>query len=538
MVSVVWGFALDFWSRHRVVLLLALGFLLLLVVLSNGLPAGTVVWDFVMLCTLPLWFVVLYLITGFSHGDQAELETRASGYPRRLFTLPVRTTALVGWPLAIGAVSGAFFCLVLGGLVLHFPWQVQVPLAVFLTALLCWLQALAWCPFPLPYLRVIVAGPVLGGMVSGAILGFALHVSPEILLVVYAGLIPVGYVVAVAGVARARRGDTPVWNWPLLQGRESDRVLRAAEIIPFSSKAEAQFWAVTGHSGIQGPLLVISFLILPSLMLFHLVEDPNAAALVLLGLGLYPVVLVTGGGAAMGNCHPSLRSLSTMPAFIAARPVTSAEILAVQIRVAAHGIVFLWAMIFLFQLAIVPFSRAGGVLIGWMHNLIAAEGVKGWALLLLFVVGPPLLTWKWGLDQLWIGLTGRRALMAILPMSLVWGGLALFLAGRWVFLLPAAHDAFLAILPWVVGFLLLLKLGGGVLVARLLLHRGLVAAGTLTRFAVVWILAAAGLFGLTYWLMPPEVCSPLVVGGAAVLLGLPLVRLGLAPLALDWNRHR
>jgi hypothetical protein len=30
----------------------------------------------------------------------------------------------------------------------------------------------------------------------------------------------------------------------------------------------------------------------------------------------------------------------------------------------------------------------------------------------------------------------------------------------------------------------------------------------------------------------------LLVGTAAVVLLLPLVRLGLAPLALDWNRHR
>jgi len=45
-------------------------------------------------------------------------------------------------------------------------------------------------------------------------------------------------------------------------------------------------------------------------------------------------------------------------------------------------------------------------------------------------------------------------------------------------------------------------------------------------------------FGLACWLTPPELASPLVVGGAAGLLVLPLVRLGLAPLALDWNRHR
>jgi hypothetical protein len=115
---------------------------------------------------------------------------------------------------------------------------------------------------------------------------------------------------------------------------------------------------------------------------------------------------------------------------------------------------------------------------------------------------------------------------------------ALGLTGAWVYLHPEMQATLLTVVPWVVGLMLLLKLGAGVLVARALVRRRLVAPRTLMRFAGAWVGGAALLFGLGYWLMPADVFSPAVGAGTAVLLGLPLVRLGLAPLALDWNRHR
>ena len=101
-----------------------------------------------------------------------------------------------------------------------------------------------------------------------------------------------------------------------------------------------------------------------------------------------------------------------------------------------------------------------------------------------------------------------------------------------------AQTALVEVVPWLIGVGLALKLGAGVLVTRALLRRRLLAPRTVARLAAAWVAAAAALVGLSFWLMPAEVYSPAVVAGAAVLLVLPLVRLGLAPLALDANRHR
>src|SRR5207249_2487655 len=103
---------------------------------------------------------------------------------------------------------------------------------------------------------------------------------------------------------------------------------------------------------------------------------------------------------------------------------------------------------------------------------------------------------------------------------------------------PTWHQRLLAAMPWVIALAAALKLVASALVTHLLVRRELVAPRALARIAAVWLVAAVVLVALAVWLVPPEICSPPIAGCAAILLGLPMVRLGLAPLALDWNRHR
>src|SRR5205823_14801920 len=137
-------------------------------------------------------------------------------YPSRSFTLPLRTVTLAGWPMALGATAGALLWLAVAGLALR-PGGLPVPLlwpAVFVAALLAWVQALMWFPFPLPFLRLMVALPILGGMIGGAVLANVSEVPAAVLLAVSAALLPAGYLVAVVGVERARRGADAVRTWP------------------------------------------------------------------------------------------------------------------------------------------------------------------------------------------------------------------------------------------------------------------------------------------------------------------------------------
>src|SRR5439155_1448241 len=106
-------------------------------------------------------FVVPYLIAIFAHGEQADMMARESGYPRRAFTLPVPTAALVGWPMALGIAAVAGFCLVMIGLVLRLAGlAVPVLWPAALAAALAWLE---WrgSLFLVPLLAVLVPMPML-----------------------------------------------------------------------------------------------------------------------------------------------------------------------------------------------------------------------------------------------------------------------------------------------------------------------------------------------------------------------------------------
>jgi hypothetical protein len=535
MRSVALSFAWEFCGRHRIAKVLVLAYLLLLVLLVNLLPTWVIGPATAAILSFPLWGVLPPLTALFAHGEQADILVRDSGYPRRLFTLPLRTAALAGWPLLLGGVTVAVYWLVLAGLVLRSS-GVPVPVfwpAVFLVALLAWAQALVWFPFPLPFLRLIVAGLVLGGMTTAALLGVNYNVSPALLLGVSAALIPPGFGVAVLGVARARRGDAPVWNWPTFRSGAGFAPARQ-----FGSASEAMFWMDWKRHGLGFPLMAGLFFVFPvSMWVLFGMDGEDVARSLLTSVGA--VVMMSGGaGLVLGNCHPESLKTSPVPAFVAARPVTSAEILAVKFRLAARVTLATWVGAALVLAAVLPLSPGGEVLAGWTRRLIQTQGAKGWALLVLIVLGAPALSWKQIVNQLWIGLTGRQWLPVSMTLAWLFGLTGLALLGSWLYVHPETHEALRNAMPWAAGLAVVLKLAAGALVARALLRRRLVAPRTVIRFAAGWFAGAAVVFGLAFWLMPTGVGSPFAAGCAAILLGLPMVRLGLAPLALEWNRHR
>src|SRR5262249_1995163 len=56
---------------------------------------------------LPLVAALLHQLVVFVYGIQANVSTKESNYPGRMFTLPVRTVMLVTWPMLYGAIAVA-----------------------------------------------------------------------------------------------------------------------------------------------------------------------------------------------------------------------------------------------------------------------------------------------------------------------------------------------------------------------------------------------------------------------------------------------
>src|SRR5712692_10551727 len=113
------------WREHRWTLLAIVGYLLVAVIVSAVVPAhvspGVAPVIFGPM-TVPMVGVLLCFLGAFSYGlDPQDVVARQSCFPPRLFTLPVRTRALAGWPMLYGAVAVASLWLITAGLILP-PW--------------------------------------------------------------------------------------------------------------------------------------------------------------------------------------------------------------------------------------------------------------------------------------------------------------------------------------------------------------------------------------------------------------------------------
>jgi hypothetical protein len=90
---------------------------------------------------------------------------------------------------------------------------------------------------------------------------------------------------------------------------------------------------------------------------------------------------------------------------------------------------------------------------------------------------------------------------------------------------------------WAAPAAVVLKLLLAGLALRALFRRRLVTARALGAWLTAWLVFAVALFGLLTWLVPPGLASLTGLALASVLL-VPLARPALAPLALEWDRHR
>src|SRR2546421_7618162 len=162
----------------------------------------------------PLTATYFYLLAAFSFGLAGDLGARPSIYPARMFALPLRTAALVGWPMLYGTAAVAILWLVTA-LSARWPWGIELPLiwpALLAAAFLAWTQALMWVPYGLPGLRAIVAVPWLAALDAVALLAIHYHVREPIMVAFLAPQLPLAYFTACSAVGRARRGEVPDWR--------------------------------------------------------------------------------------------------------------------------------------------------------------------------------------------------------------------------------------------------------------------------------------------------------------------------------------
>ncbi len=548
MRAAITALSWELVARYRWLYVVAASWLLL--VSALGLLLSTSGCDplvgvsLVMSLCAPLLFV----LGGLAHGWDTHLENAGSCFPSRLFTLPVPVGFLVGPPLLLGtAVVVASW--LLAALCMLRPFGMEdIPLwwpALCGAAVLAWIQAVTWFPFPLPWLRLVCLTVFLGGLFFGTLAlisaGRDFGGNEALLAGLFLTLLVLGYATAAVGVDRARRGMGT--HEPFQLGAvviHSDRQLPA----PFSSPLRAQMWLEWQVNGwvfffVVGLCVVVT---LPQMYFtdkalrgdFVSVLPPwvgrarEAVGTSWLAMGYMlvgPFLLALCGGSGMGKAALRYNDRACPP-FLGTRPISTPDMVRAKLIVSAVGVVCAWAIL---VIAAIAWAVSMGRVSEMADRLIDLTG-SAWAAIGALVGGQLLLmamAWLGVLSGLWLGALGRPMLtgaLAILGMFAL-AGLGVLLASwreSWWPVLDSAIVVCLVGKALVVGW-----------VSRQLRRERFVQLLTLTYAIAAWMVFAALVSGVAVWLTS---------GGARVagitLLLLPLARPLAAPLALARNRTR
>jgi polyhydroxybutyrate depolymerase len=496
----------------------------------NGIAAAVIV---------PLSTAFMYFLAVFSFGLGGEMAARQSPFPARMFTLPVTTRALAGWPMLFGTAAVASLWLITAPFV-RWSWGLDLPLiwpALLGAVFLAWTQVLTWTAYGLPGLRVVVAVLWLMVLDAAVILAVQLKVPEPRLVAMLAPQLPLAYLAACFVLARARRGDVPDWRGVFA------RVARIAHALPrgqarFSSPMRAQAWFEWRQHGWVLPAMV--GILLPfELALLYLASDepPVLVFCTLLGVLLTPPFLA-GFIAATAGERGRDGSDSSGVTLTATRPLTSAALVAAKLRIAAWSTLVTWLLVLVATPIALALSGTWPLVVERVSQGVEAVGKpRAIVIALLGLSGLLASTWKQHVQSLCIALTGRARIVrasVLLRLSL------LIVIGP---LLQWIHDdgdvqaALWQGWPWVLAVLACLKLSAALWVAARL-HRGrLLSDRSLVTGAASWLAVVLALYGVLVWL----VSTPFIPGylpALVAILAVPLARLSAAPLALAWSRHR
>jgi hypothetical protein len=529
------------WRRHRWGLSAAAVCVVVVVLACSVGRAVLGPGEALQLCgeaAVPLAVCALYLVAVFAYGFDSDLATAGTAFPSRMFTLPVRTAALAGWPMAYGAAAVGSLWLITASLIFR-PAGLDVPLwwpALLAAAQLAWMQALAWWPFGLAWLRIVVALLVAHLPITGTMLALRLDVPEWVVSALLVVVLSAGLVAAWAGVARARSGDVASWRWLTNVGTSFDR--GPAPRTRFRSAAQALAWFELRRHGLALPLIVAT--VVPLCLLSFFLEEITPSILVRnLGLVLLvPVFFAAMASGSVGRNNQWVREHYGISSFAATRPVTTAALVAAKLRAAGRTTLVTWGLTLGLVAAAIVTSGAnqvlGTMLDAWLDARPAAEVI---ATVIVAAVLLVLFTWKRIVESLLVGLTGREWLIKAAVVVWLFVGFNVAILFLWLLINTEYQDTLRRGMPWVMAVLASLKLGLGAVAIGALRRNRLVPDRTLFGLGAAWLVTFAILVGVLAWLIPAQIV-PVYTVGLGVLLMMPFARFAAMPLALDWNRHR
>jgi hypothetical protein len=534
--------AWEFRQRHRWGLLAVLATVLTLGGIKIALQTQLASLDlhdvtFALLIPVPLAGTFFYLLAVFTFGIAGDLAARESMYPSRMFTLPVSSAALAGWPMLYGCASMAllWFAMRIAG---TFPPDFEAPTywpALFAASLLAWTQALTWMTYPLRGMRIVVAIVLLVSIDIVVFTALETKASETTMLLLLAPLVPLAYFASVSAVSRARRGEVPQWH---MLEQLAPSLMRSASRRDFASATRAQLWFEWRQYGRSLPVLVAIVLPVGLSLLFLFRETPVIVVEIVVGSLLLPPFLAIFVAANTGKSSSNVSESYGITAFVATRPVTDRSLVVAKWQAALLSTLAAWLLVAIAVPLALTASEAWGPVVEITSRVDHALGrpraiALGTLVLALLIAA----TWKQLVQGLYIAMSGRDWLVkgvAFTSLVLVTAG---FLLLGWI--LDSRHRIVVAwsAIPWLMVTLVALKLVLAMRVMQRGTGRGLFTRRQLVLGAITWDACVLALYGVLALILPEILFRRYWLLLVAMLV-VPFVRLVAAPLAVARNRHR
>ncbi|MBW3670268.1 MAG: hypothetical protein KY432_01205 [Acidobacteria bacterium] len=537
-VAIAW----EFRQRHRWGLIAVLAAILTLggikiALLTPQAPLELHDVTYALLIPVPLSGAFLYLLAVFTFGIAGDLAARESMYPSRMFTLPVPSAALAGWPMLYGCASMVLWWFAMRT-VGTFPPDWEVPRiwpALFAASLLAWAQALTWMPYALRGMRIVVMIAWLVSIDVVVITALAYKASESTMLLLLAPLVPLAYVAAVSAVSRARRGDVPAWRvteWFARAFRPS------AAHREFESAARAQLWFEWRQYGRSLPLLVGIVLPAGLLLLFPFRDTPVIVVEIIVVSLLVPPFMAIFVAATAGKSSSNPSESYGITPFVATRPVADRSLVVAKWQAALLSTLAAWLFVAIAVPVALTWSDAWAPVAEIARNVDDALGrpraITLGAFILALLIGA---TWKQLVQGLYIAMSGRDwAVKGIVFATLALGTLGYLVLG-WI--LDSRYRIVVAwsAIPWLMMTLVALKLVLAMRVMQRGTERGLFTRKQLVLGAIAWDVSVLALYGVLALVLPAYLFRRQLLLLFAM-LAIPFVRLAAAPLAVARNRHR
>lgn len=534
-----------FWRRHRWGLVALAGYPVILsamkvIVTMRGEVVSMSSQRFGFGVIVPTAAAFMYVLAVFTYSLSGDLAARRSTYPARLFTLPVSTAALAGWPMVYGCTAALLLWLATRASAI-WPSQFTIPWiwpGLLAAASVAWIQALTWMPYGLRGVRIAVV--ILWLTLNDVIVISALvfHASESVMAAILAPQLPLAFFVARFGIARARRGDVPDWSRPFSRLGTIVGAVARRNPPPFRSPEHAQAWLEWRQHGWSLPTWVVILLPTELVLLFaDRGSSPITFAVVFAAL-VTPAFLASFVAAGVRRSSANITDSHGLTPFLATRPMSGPALIAAKLSMAFWSTLAAWAVVAVFVPAALIWSGSWPAVSDEAHRAVVIFGLpRAVVLLAAPILGLVATTWKQLVQALYVGLTGRDwfVKLSVFLTIVFFSLLAVFIG--WLADHARAQAALWDAIPWILGTCAIVKVSAAMWIAVRLYDSRLLTDRVLVTGAGLWCGAVLVLYGLFAWFFDTPFVPHDVLLFVAI-LAVPLVRLSAAPLVLAWNRHR